>query len=126
MVQIELCPRALLAAILAGVAITGIDVDARKTNSRLGEVLKRRQDQDAGNSNGSINGRDGLMIVYGNTRPVVDDVLAILIVNRLGHPLVKQSEGSTNRCHMNGLVITIQHKHGAIEHHGALPVWVRF
>src|ERR1700693_6656409 len=91
MVEIQLCARQFLVAVLAGVAVAGEDVEARESHVALGHALVSGQQKDPRHSDEAVYDSQPLVLNFNRQiAPTIEVEGVILLVDRLGNALIKQ------------------------------------
>ena len=104
------------AAVLAGVAVAGENVEARKTHVALGDTLVCGQQKHARYADKSADDAKALVMhVDREVAPRIEIEGAVLVVNRPGDALVEQRKGALYRGHMNRQVRAVQHQNLAVK-----------
>ena len=84
-VEVQVGAPAALAAVLAGVVVARVDVEAREADARLGQPLVREEHDHPRHADAAVDRPDGVVRRRGERAPVVEVEEPELLVDRLRH-----------------------------------------
>lgn len=116
MVKIQLVAWQAPPAILAGTIVPSVNIIPTEAHLSFGHSVVAHQQHHAGYTDHAVYQTDGF-ISSGNRKiaPAFKIERLILLVNRLGDPLIEQNEGPTNRGDMDRQIGTVKDQNFGVE-----------
>src|SRR5882672_9619735 len=108
-IEVQLGAGRLAPAVLAGVAVARVDVQAAEADAGARQVVVRLKKNHPWHANALTRGPDRLFVDRGGQlRPAFEVERLVLLVHRLGCAAVEEDQGPAHGCDVHGLVETIQ------------------
>src|SRR5882724_10367108 len=108
-IEVQLGAGRLAPAVLAGVAVAGVDVQAAEADARARQVVVRLKKNHPWHADPLASGPDRLFVDRGGQlRPAFEVERLVLLVHRLGSAAVEQDQGPAHGCDVHGLIQAIQ------------------
>ena len=122
MVEVEADARELPAAVLAGVVVARVDVEAREAHLARRDAVVELEQDDARHADGARRGPHHVLAVDGLAErgPRVEVEGAVLLVDDARRAQVEQREGALHRRDMDGLIVAVQDQYVAVDHVGSM------